>query len=250
MINTFNESNLHNTLKKLYAYKYNGKTEFFDGKYYYDILTPKNEVIEIQTKNLSKLLSKLCTILESGKKITLVHPIVITKTIITTDCDNNIISKRKSPKKGSIYDLFSELTGIYPILLNENFTLEILEINMSEIRTKTNELVQSQNKKRRIKKDWNKTNKKLDEILSTRTFKTKEDYLSLLPQNLPKEFSAKELSQCFKQSVLFKKNTRINSHLIIWVLKHMELIEFVQIKNRSHYYKINTYGQGSLRSRP
>ena len=31
MINTFNESNLHNTLKELYAYKYNGKTEFFDG---------------------------------------------------------------------------------------------------------------------------------------------------------------------------------------------------------------------------
>ena len=70
-----------------------------------------------------------------------------TKTIITTDCDNNIISKRKSPKKGNIYDLFSELTGIYPILLNENFTLEILEINMSEIRIKTDELVQSQNKK-------------------------------------------------------------------------------------------------------
>ena len=91
MINTFNESNLHNTLKELYAYKYNGKTEFFDGKYYYDILTSENEVIEIQTKNLSKLLPKLCTILESGKKITLVHPLVITKTIITTDCDNNII---------------------------------------------------------------------------------------------------------------------------------------------------------------
>ena len=115
---TINESSLHKELKNLYCLKYNGKTEVSCEGHVYDILTKDNSAIEIQTKNLRQLLPKIDDALEKGHKVTVVHPVVITKTIKTYNLENKCISSKKSPKKGHIYDLFRELTGIFPVLLN------------------------------------------------------------------------------------------------------------------------------------
>lgn len=234
---TYNESRLHNTLKNLYSEIYDGYTEVEKDGYVYDIVTKKGNVIEIQTKNLSKLLSKITDTINYGHNIKLVHPVIIVNTIILMDENGNIISKRKSPKKGSIYDIFKELTSIYPILLNPHFSLEIVEIEITEERIRTEDLVQSKNKKRRYKKNWNKINKNLEKIINTRRFKNKEDYLSLLPKSLPQEFCAKDLSAAFKKEKA-PSNAYKNSHLIIWVLNHMGLIEETTVLKRNHYYKI------------
>ena len=58
-INTYNESSLHNTLKIFYAEKFGGKTEVEAEGHIYDILCDDGQVIEIQTKNLSKLAGKI-----------------------------------------------------------------------------------------------------------------------------------------------------------------------------------------------
>lgn len=241
-INTYNESSLHNTLKLLYAENSHGKTEIEQNGYIYDIVTEKSDIIEIQTKNLSKLLPKIMATIDSGKKITVVHPLVITKKIALYSKDGKLISNRKSPKKNSIYDLFDELTGIYPVLLNKNFTLEVMEISLIEERIKTEEAVNSQNKRRRFKKDWIKSNKRLDEIISTRTFHKKSDYLNLLPKVLPEIFCAKDLEKCLRNNN-YPQNAYKNAHLILWVLSRMELIELSDnpediSKTRAKYYRI------------
>lgn len=235
---TLNESSLHNSLKTLYSTIYEGKTEVEQDGHVYDILTANGNVIEIQTKNLSKLLPKILDTIDKGHNVKLVHPIVIKTTIILYDENGNTISKRKSPKKGCIYDVFKELTGIYPVLLNKHFSLELVEINMIEERVRTSENVQSKNNRRRFRKNWIKINKKLDEILSTHRFNSKEDYLKLLPETLPQEFSAKELQISLKDSGITPARIYNNSHLIIWVLHHMDLIQQIKIQNRSRYYKI------------
>lgn len=234
---TLNESNLHNSLKQLYCSIYDGQIEVEMDGHVYDILTKNKNVIEIQTKNLSKLLPKVLDCIEKGHNIKIVHPIVITNRILLTDENGNKISKRKSPKNGSIYDIFRELTGIYPVLLNRHFSLEIVEIEMIEERIQTKEAVQSQNKRRRYKRNWIKTNKKLEEILNTRRFNNKKDYLDLLPKSLPKEFCAKDLYTALKKEKQ-PANAYNNAHLIIWVLSHMELIEKTQVKNKNHYYRV------------
>ncbi len=236
---TINESSLHNTLKKLYSFQENGKTEVELDGHVYDILTEDNNVIEIQTKNLSKLLPKLLDAIEKGHKVKVVHTVVINKTIILKDTAGNIISKRKSPKKGSIYSIFRELTGIYPILLNPNFSLDVLEINISEYRVRTEEKVQSRNKQRRFLKNWIKTNNKLDEILMTRHFCTKDDYLALLPQELNKEFCAKDLTSALLSNKNLPASASWNSHLIIWVFVRMNLLQETQKQGRTHFYKIS-----------
>ena len=237
-INIYNESSLHNTLKTLYSVTKNGKTEVSLNGYIYDIVTEDEGIFEIQTKNLSKLLPKVMTTLEGGGKITVVFPIITEKKVVLYDDDNNIISKRKSPKKQSLYSIFDELTGIYPVLLNKNFTLEVLHIKMIEERKRTREPVQSSNKKRRFKKDWVKTNKRLEEIVATSQFKKPGDYLKLLPSDLSQTFCAKDLYTAFIKSKDYPAEAAKKAHLILWVLSRMEIIEFIEIKNRSKYYRI------------
>ena len=227
---TINESDLHSTLKNMYAEIYDGKTEICQNGYVYDIIASDNTVIEIQTKNLSQLKNKLEDTIKRNQKIKLVHPVIINKRIITYDNDGKVLSNRKSPKKGNFYDIFKELTQIYPLLLNENLSLEILEINMTEVRIKDLELVQSANKKRRFKKDWIKSNKKLDEILNTKILNSKEDFLSLLPKELPDLFCAKDINKAINSK---------NGNLLIWIFVRMGLIKYISKKGNTKFYKVN-----------
>lgn len=233
---TLNESSLHNTLKKLYAFQTDGQTEVEKFSHVYDIITNSGEAIEIQNQNLRALLPKITDTLEKGIRITVVHPVVIQKTIELYDEDGKLLKKTKSPKKGCIYDIFNEIRGITPILLDKNFTLEVPEITITEIRKKEKNAVQSKNKKRRFKKDWNKTGKKLNEIGIKHVFKGSGDYLSLLPKSLPEEFCAKNLEKCLKEEKLAPARIYINSNLIIWVLKKMALLEQTKTERKSRYY--------------
>ena len=228
-INTYNESSLHNTLKIFYAEKFGGKTEVECEGHIFDVLGKDGQVVEIQTKGLSKLAAKIKDALDKGHKVTLVYPLVYRTRIILTDEQGQLISNRLSPKKGCIYDIFREITGLTDILLNKRFTLEVVTINMIEHRVRTGEPVQTANKSRRFKRNWIKVNKRLDEILETRTFHKKKDYTSLLPENLPPEFCAKDIA---------KAGLPRYAHLILWVLVRIPVIEQTGIKNRSRYYKV------------
>ena len=224
-INTYNESSLHNTLKVFYAEKYGGETEVEAEGHVYDILCADGQVVEIQTKNLSKLAGKIKDAMEHGHKVRLVYPLVYRTRIILTSEDGELISKRLSPKKGCIYDICRELTGMTELLLNPAFTLEVITINMIEHRVRTAAPVQTNNKSRRYRKNWLKVNKRLEDIIETKQFKTKKDYLALLPKDLPEEFCAKDL-----------KLPRY-AHILLWVLSRIPVIKQTQIKGKTKYYK-------------
>ncbi len=226
---TLNESSLHKSLKNIYAAIYSGQTEIEKDNHVYDIVTKKQNVIEIQTKNLSKLLPKILDTIKKGHNIKIVHPIIVENTIEIYDSEDNLISRRKSPKKQNIYSIFNELTGIYDVLLNKHFSLEIIFIKMTEVRIRTIENIQSQNKRRRFKKNWIKTDKRLEQIIGTKRFSNKEDYLKLLP-DLPEKFCSKDLEER-----IGKKN---NPNLILWVLSHMNIIKHVESQGRKKIYKI------------
>lgn len=235
---TLNESTLHKSLKILYCEIYEGKTEVSQDGYIYDIVTKNGNIIEIQTKNLAKLLPKILSTIQNGHNIKLIHPIVLTTKIELKDEQGAILSKRKSPKKGHTLDIFREITGLYPVLLNPHFSLELVEINIIEERVRTTEPVQSQNGRRRFRRNWIKTGKRLEEIINTKRFSKEEDYLNLLPK-LPEQFCAKDLRLALSKDKSIPKRISSNPHLILWVLNHMELIEVSEKKGRTTYYKIN-----------
>lgn len=233
---TLNESSLHKSLKILYQEIYEGETEVEQDGHIYDIVTKNGNIIEIQTKNLAKLLPKILDTIEKGHNVKLVHPLPLITRIELQDENGKIISKRKSPKKGSIYDIFRELTGIYPLITNPHFSLEIVEIEMTEERIRTKEPVQSKNGRRRFRRNWIKKGKRLDIIINTRRFSNAEDYITLLPP-LPESFCAADLKKAIAFQKDFPARAANNAHLIIWVLSHANLIEFKEKKGRTKYYK-------------
>ena len=235
---TINENKLHSSLKAYYAIQNQGNTEVFTEGFIYDIIAQNGEIIEIQTKNLSKLLNKIDDALKKNKKIKVVHPIILQNTIITTDKNGKMISKRKSPKKGNLYDSLRELTGIYPILLNKNFTLELVYVNTIEHRVRTEDEVQSENKRRRHLKNWIKVNKELEEILYSKSLKNKNDYLDLLPKKLNSVFTFNEVKEGLKNEFKLPLSSQNKANLLLWLLKKMDLIEIKGKKGRAYLYKI------------
>ena len=239
VFSTLNESNLHNSLKILYQEIYEGQVEVEQDGHVYDIVTKNGNVIEIQTKNLAKLLPKLLDTIDKGHNVKLIHPISLTTRIELKDEDGKIISNRKSPKKGCIYDLFKELTGIYILMTNPHFSLEVVEIEMTEERVRTSDAVQSKNGRRRFRRNWLKTGKRLDTIINTRRFSKPEDYLNLLPP-LPQPFCAKDLKKAISEQKDFPARAATNANLILWVLSHAQLIKQTETRGRCKYYNFLT----------
>ncbi len=235
-INTFNESALHRSLKTFYSVREKGETEVQVEKWICDIVTQKGCIIEIQNLNIGALKEKISGLLALKKKVTVVHPVVKIKIIETYGSDKTIISRRKSPKKGDIYSVLKELTGITPFLLDKNFTLLCPEISIVEKRLSSREPVQSKNRRRRFRKNWNKSDKELLTIGEEHRFHGKKSYISLLPEGLPPEFSSVEVREFFKAKN--ETNAARESGLLLWLLHKTGLTERVPHKGRAYYYRL------------
>jgi hypothetical protein len=234
MIETYNESGLHRSLKMLYTERFKGKTEQeIEGKVC-DVVTGDGEIIEIQTGSLSKLALKIARLVPNHK-VRVVYPLVKEKWIETRDEGGQLISKRRSPKKAGTYSIFRELTGIYPWVLHEHFILELLEVKVLEKRIRTEKPMQLANKSRRFPRNWYKTDKELLSIEDSRTLAGPASYLALLPFSPEDVFSVKALA-----SLQDASGQRIgkNAPLAIWVLQKMRLIELAEKRSNTKYYRL------------
>lgn len=101
-----NESNLHSELKHLYSGTNAVHESNVDG-YIVDIF--KNDsIIEIQTGSFTKIRPKIAQLLPRYA-VKLVYPIPSEKTIVVYDAKKeNILYKRRSPKKGELIDIVDE----------------------------------------------------------------------------------------------------------------------------------------------
>jgi len=219
MINTWNESLLHEELKDYYCGD-SGKKEIpLDGSIC-DVLRNDGVIIEVQTANLGKLKAKLQKLLINHQVI-LVYPIA-RNTLIETFDENRILkSRRKSPKHGNIFQLFRELTGIWMILDHPNLELQVLHADVLEIR-----IADGTGSWRR--KGVRKDDKKLIKMHETRTFKTQTDYSELLPDSLSEQFTVSELCQA---------GAGAHAGHMVWVMRKMGIIELTGKKGNAFIYR-------------
>ena len=212
-----NESSLHLALKMLYKQS-SGRIEEKVENYIVDIVGD-DILIEIQTKNFSAISKKLKELLKNHK-VKLVHPIAEEKWIIYVDKETGeILSTRKSPKKGSIYDLFYELVRIPDIIMNENLSMDVLIINEQEIRC--DDGLGSWRRK-----GVSIIDRKLIKVNTKYEFKLPDDFLSFLPENLERFFSNKDIAICSKIKV-----NKIQK--MTYCLKKMNLIHQVGKKGNT-----------------
>ena len=112
-------------------------------------------------------------------------------------------------------------------------------MNTIEKRIRTEVPVQSKNKRRRFKKNWNKSDTILEEILEEKTLKTADDYIALIPQELDETFTANDIAEKLKKIPHTKKNAKKLSGIMVWVLFRMKILECTGTKNHSKLYRIN-----------
>ena len=184
MINTYNESDLHKSLKEYFCPK-NGKTEQPLLGSICDILCNDGKIIEIQTSNLSALRLKLEKLL-SEHKVEIIYPIAQNSYISVLNKDGTIKYRRKSPKHGIFFQIFKELSVLYHLIDNKNLSFKLVYISSEIIKTDTGP------KKSRFDRPG-VINKKLIQIHSTEDYKNMRTICKKVLDLLPEEFTNQDL---------------------------------------------------------
>ncbi len=183
------EKSLHAAIKQWYALP-GDKLETRIGSYVVDIVRGEL-LIEIQTSSFAALRRKLSA-LTKNHPVRLVHPIAQAKWIVRLDEDGEaVLSRRKSPKKGRVEDVFWELVSFPRLAANPNFSLEVLLIHAEEI------LINDGRGSWR-RKGWSIYDRRLLEVIERVVLATPANFGALLPPALPEQFTNKELAGALK----------------------------------------------------
>ncbi len=256
MINTLNESQLHKALKTFYAVQFSAQQEVQVERWICDLVCPDGGIVEIQTRNVSSLKEKIAGLLKLGRRVTIVHPIIKEKIIETCAADGTLVSRRKSPKKESLYSQLKEFTGLKDFLLDKKLTVICPEITIEEKRIVCERPEQSKNKRRRFKKNWQKNGKALLTIGTSWKLNGKKDWLGLLPRaffqasNAGPKSDASQKRRGEKAAALpfcaatvrdafiaeQKKEAAPCANLLLWLLRETGLIHRVPHEGRAYWY--------------
>lgn len=218
-----NERSLHAALKQWYAQP---KDEFevpLNG-FFIDLVRGE-QLVEIQTRNFSAIRQKLHTLVKTHS-VHLLHPITFEKWVLQENQDGTkVISRRKSPYRGQLTDMFEELVRIPELMKHENFTIEFPLIREEEVRCRDGK--GSKHRKRQSIKD-----RRLLEVVSTYKFTTAKDFLQFIPQNLPSPFSNKCLEKVLSLPIH-------RCRQITYCLRKMDTISVVGKKGNELLFEVS-----------
>lgn len=189
MINTYNETDLHKTLKALFCPK-DAKTEQPLLGSICDILCVDGTVIEIQTAHLTALRLKLEKFLPTHK-VEIVYPIATESIISVLNKDGTEQYHRKSPKKGVFFQIFRELAGIYHLFETKRLKLKVVYITAEIIKSEM--LHNSKIIRRRRHKGPGIINKKLVRLVQCEEYASLASICKPVLDRLPCIFTNKDL---------------------------------------------------------
>ncbi|MBC8478737.1 MAG: hypothetical protein ISR91_06645 [Candidatus Delongbacteria bacterium] len=219
---TLNEKSLHASLKEWYRRPGDRLEEPLDG-FFIDILRG-DHCVEIQTGNFSAIRRKLWQLLEQHP-VRLVYPIAIEKQIVRLDSDGvTQLSRRRSPRRGTLLDLFNQLIYAPSLLQHDNFTLEILLIREEELR-------QHQPGKHWRRQGWGVVEHRLLEVVESRVFQQPVELLELLPPGLPGTFTTADLAAGLKRP-------RALTQKLAYCLRSLDLIRLTGKSGNALLYEL------------
>lgn len=184
-VSTLNEKPLHAALKKWYARPDDQLEVSVDG-FIVDIVRG-DLLVEIQTQNFSSIKRKVAA-LTACHPLRVVYPIAREKWIVRLAKDGNSqLGRRKSPNRGTVEQVFGELVSFPELLLNPNFSLEVLLIQEEEIR-------RYDRRRGWRRHGWVTHERRLLQVVGQQLFKTPEDMMPLVPTDLAEPFTTSELA--------------------------------------------------------
>ena len=221
-IGTLQEKTLHAVLKHFYEPD-SSYQEICVDNFVADILRD-NEIIEIQTRSFNKLRSKLDIFLQYYP-VTIVYPIICTKWLYWIDESTGEISKkRKSPKKGTLYDAIPELYKIKSYLTNSNLHICLTLIDAEEYR-----LLNGWSHDR--KKGSTRYDRIPTALIDEYYIGSLADYACLIPGGLPASFTSADFA-------LAAEIPRARAQTTLTILHHIGAVRRTGKSGRSYCYEI------------
>ncbi len=221
------ETSLHRELKRLYAGD-DARTEVRLGGYRIDAVAG-DELIEIQHGSLAAIRDKVRRLLERHR-VRIVKPIVARKTLIKrSSADGREVSRRASPKRGQLLDIFDELVYFTRVFPHRRLTLEVVLVEIEETRHP------GHGRRRRWRKDdFVVGDQMLVAVGKGLRLARAGDLLQLLPSTLPARFHsghvaeqlgiqrhvAQRIVYCLREMKAVKQVGKEGNTLIYRALRH------------------------------
>jgi len=223
-IGTKKESSLHRELKTLYSGP-QGMTEVAAAGYIADGLNGEGEFIEVQTGSFAPLKRKLKALLLEAP-VRLVYPVAAAKYIEVFELFNGtvfLLHRRKSPRRGSPWDLFNALVYGWELASLQGLSIELVLADIVERRVADG------------KGSWRRRgqsilDKSLEAVRESIVLERPADYLRFVP------FARRE---AFTASMLAKK-AGIKAALArkaLYVLTRLGLVKRAGKKGRAWLYE-------------
>ncbi|MDR2747179.1 MAG: hypothetical protein LBB77_06995 [Treponema sp.] len=225
-IGTRRESALHRALKFRYSGE-NGRTEQVFGEYVCDGVTETGEIIEVQTGSFGPLKEK-AERLAAGGALRIVHPVIITKFIETYGKNGTLIRRRKSPRRGSPWDLFRSLLYAPELPLLKGLSIELALIDALEKRIQDG------------KGSWRRggtsiAGRELAAWHDSIVLKKPRDYRRFIPPALTRDFTVQALAEGAEISAELARKT-------LYVLNKIGVVERTGKKGRFFTYRLKGHG--------
>lgn len=217
------ETTLHQQLKLHYAPDAS-QTEVVVGRYRIDAVRG-DELIEIQCASLSAIQTKVKALLKRHC-VRVVKPVVVrTRIAKKKTLKGKVTSRRMSPKRGDVLDLFDDLIYFTRVFPHENLVLEIASVHVEQTR------VPGRRHRRRWRQDYRVLDVQLERIDSTLELRSAEDLRRLVGLDAAEgSFTTGDIARMTGRPRWFAQK-------IAYVLKHTAAIEPVGRTRAGIHYR-------------
>ncbi|KAJ3057836.1 hypothetical protein HK102_010847 [Quaeritorhiza haematococci] len=188
------ESSLHRSLKEQFGTLRGGRCEVAVEGFRIDAVDADGTLIEIQSGSLGSLKSKLRSLLPRHR-IRVIRPVVLRRTVVRRDRpEGPDLSRRRSPRRGSLTDVFDDLVGLAPFLPDPNLGLDLLGVDVEEVRVT-----------RRRRPGYVVVDRRLVEIVESSRLRSPVELWDLLPPGFQPgdQFTTSDLARKLGRQLFF-----------------------------------------------
>jgi hypothetical protein len=220
-IGTLQERSLHAALKAWYVQPGDQVEQQVEG-YWIDIVRG-DLLIEVQTRHFAQIRPKLIALLEAHP-MRLLYPIFQEKWIVRMAADGAIaLSRRKSPKRGRVEEVFGELVSFPELALHPHLAIEVVFVRAEEV-------WRDDGRGSWRRRRWSVQDQRLLAVTGSVTLATADDFRALLPCDLASPFSARELAEAARLPLRLAQK-------MAYCLRRMGLIAPVGKRGRAWVYQ-------------
>ena len=188
-VGVLGEGPLHAALKEWYRQE-GDRLEVPLDAYIVDILRD-DLVVEIQTGSFAKVATKLEDLVQRHR-VRLVHPVIAERVIVRVDAQGELLSRRRSPKRGGTQDVFTELVACPTLLAHPSFSLELVVVRVEEWR-------RFDGRRAWRRKGWVVVERRLLDVVDTVALEAPTDLRALAPTQLGDPFTTADLAAAWQR---------------------------------------------------